>query len=1015
MALWGAAGSAAGDDPPSQGETRESRDDDLKFASGLYAQRRYDLAAEEYERLLKSNPAEEVSADALFGLANCKLMLARYQEARDLFRSFAKRHETDIRSPDAIYRIGECSALLGETEPAREALADFAKRFPKHKFYDAALVNWGDVDFKRGDFKAAKAHYESALAISKSSRLVDRSRYGLGLAEIDLGEFDAAAKTLETLAETGAPEWRDRAWYQIGRGRLIGERPEEAIAAFETLERSFPKSRLNAQARLDKARALLKLKRYDAALAAIAEPAADASASAAAQVLNLKGRILRAQGKLEQALAAFDGAIAKAGPGGAFTPEPAFHSAEVLRELGKPEQARSRFLKLAQDFPKDPWADDALYQAALLATEAGESGAARNLAGLLTSRYPLSPLAAGARVLEARAALADNQPKEAIAILAACLENDRPNPEVADRARYYLGLAYKKDGQSAKAEEILNTLEGSSAVAADAQFLIGQARYEANDYQGAIAPLERYLKDRQDGDVADHAYAYLAVCRGRLGNPAEAKHALDALKKRFPQTKLYASSALLLAESAYEAKDFETASGWFKAASETPETVVKIKALSGWGWSLYQLKNYDESAQAFQMLTQLAPSDAAATEAHRMRGAALEAEGKSELALEAYASAGSLSKTAEGAAAELARARLLAKLKRSHDAGEAYAKLLFEHPEGAGGVALEAILAELAFARLDAGEGDKADAAFERILSDFPKSDKVPEARLYLAESAYQAKRYDRVEELLAPIVSEGSPAAAPVVVQSALYRMGRRCAEVQDWKASGVYFERLAKEFPAGPYAKEARFWSAEAAFQANEPGRALAAFTDLVASPENEKETWTATARVRRVQCLVQQGKWKEAIGEADAVAKDLTNSALVSELDYARGRAHQGLAEFDLARAAFEKVAAARKQGELAARARLMIGETYFHQKNYKEALRAFGKVEILHTDTPKLQAAALLEMGKVYERLSQWTEAAETYERLRANHPGDPNAEEAGKRLAAVMKRIAAAEAESSRVE
>ena len=64
--------------------------------------------------------------------------------------------------------------------------------------------------------------------------------------------------------------------------------------------------------------------------------------------------------------------------------------------------------------------------------------------------------------------------------------------------------------------------------------------------------------------------------------------------------------------------------------------------------------------------------------------------------------------------------------------------------------------------------------------------------------------------------------------------------------------------------------------------------------------------------------------------------------------------------------------------------MRGETYFHQDQFHEALRDFLKVDILH-DAPRWQAAALLEAGKVYERLDQWADAAETYERLLSKFP------------------------------
>ena len=69
----------------------------------------------------------------------------------------------------------------------------------------------------------------------------------------------------------------------------------------------------------------------------------------------------------------------------------------------------------------------------------------------------------------------------------------------------------------------------------------------------------------------------------------------------------------------------------------------------------------------------------------------------------------------------------------------------------------------------------------------------------------------------------------------------------------------------------------------------------------------------------------------------------------MEYARGRALQGLARFDEARAAYQAVIDARKGGDLAARAQLMRGETFFHQKAYHEALREFLKVDILY-DAP-----------------------------------------------------------------
>jgi TolA-binding protein len=82
--------------------------------------------------------------------------------------------------------------------------------------------------------------------------------------------------------------------------------------------------------------------------------------------------------------------------------------------------------------------------------------------------------------------------------------------------------------------------------------------------------------------------------------------------------------------------------------------------------------------------------------------------------------------------------------------------------------------------------------------------------------------------------------------------------------------------------------------------------------------------------------------------------------------------------------------------------MRGETFYHQEQFREALREFLRVSIMY-DAPRWQAAALLEAGKVYERLDQWPDAAETYGRLLSKFPTEPAAMPARQRQAAAVER------------
>jgi TolA-binding protein len=123
-----------------------------------------------------------------------------------------------------------------------------------------------------------------------------------------------------------------------------------------------------------------------------------------------------------------------------------------------------------------------------------------------------------------------------------------------------------------------------------------------------------------------------------------------------------------------------------------------------------------------------------------------------------------------------------------------------------------------------------------------------------------------------------------------------------------------------------------------------------------------------------------------------------------DYHAGRAMQNLGRFDEARDQYRRAIAGRSD-ENAAKSQFMIGETYFHQKRFQEALREFLKVEILYA-FPQWQSGALLEAAKCHESLQEWPRAAETYNRILEKYPKSSHAAEASERRAAALKKVTA---------
>jgi cellulose synthase operon protein C len=1006
MAAWG---QAAGERPATADSRRVP--ESLNFANGLLKDRHYDKAAEEYERFLKTGPKGIDEADARYGLANTRLFLGQYQDARKQFDEFLHVAPNHANAPTAWFRVGEMSYVLGDLPAARKALESYISLSSDagHRFLDTALPYLGEICFALDDLPAARRAFERAERDFPKGRQVDRNRYGLARTLSAQGELDAAVKRLEELGRTGGPEWADKARFQIGVAYATAAQHAEAAEAFAEMERSAPRSALVPEARLRRAEALMKSNRPDDAERLLRTLAADAPQNLAAQAAETLGGSQWDRGKFADARATWNNAL-KRFPSSPLAASLWMRLGEADRQDGKPDEAKTRYLKVLEDFPKDPAAPVALIRASRMMLEANDPEGARDLASSFPNRFPNSALRADARLVEARAALALKQPKQAIELLES---EEKPTPA----ARYVLGRAYQDDGQKEKGDAMLESLANASdagAASSDALFLIGQKNFDSEKYEEAIEPLRKYLADKPKGDVAADALAYLVVTHAKLGREPETQRYLATLIKEFPRAKPLAWARLSLAGLLTDQKEFDRASELVRPVAEEGPPEYRLRAQSELAWSLLQGGKPMDAVALFDALIQAAPKDPLAAEAARGRGRALDAAGKTDDALSAYDLViRNYPKSPEASTAALARARLLMRAKRPADASAAYERYLENYTQ-TGSEPPDLVLADWAAALLDAQKSIEADRVYRRLLDEFPASPRTADARLQLAVSAQESHKLDEAIRLLEPVVAENSKAAA-TIVQSALFLMGKIQAERKDWPAATKTFARLASEYRDGLYAVEARFWAAETVFQGGEAGAAeskaaeaeFTRFIDELRSNPKAAE-WIKTARLRRIQCQILLQHWDDVLSNVKAFKDEIAaDDPRLAEAEFARGRALQGqpLPRFDDARASFDFVIKARPGTELAARAQLMRGETFFHQRDYREALREFLKVDILYKGAPRWQALALLEAGKVEELLDQWSDAADLYQKFLSKYPQDPNAPEATRRLQQAKARLA----------
>ena len=403
-----------------------------------------------------------------------------------------------------------------------------------------------------------------------------------------------------------------------------------------------------------------------------------------------------------------------------------------------------------------------------------------------------------------------------------------------------------------------------------------------------------------------------------------------------------------------------------------------------------------EAAATFAELLEKDPPVELAVEAAMVRGRALEQLGRTDPALAMYDLVVDKYPAAkQHPEALLAAARLRDKLQLRDRAAELYARLdkdYPQHPEA------DTALYEWAWVAAELGKTAESNRLLERVRKEHPQGRYAADATYRLAQGAFAAKDYDRAAKLVAEVLAV---AADSETGEHSLYLQGQIHVVRQEWDRVRDTFETFAERFPNSPRRLVADYWVADVTYRRGryeEAGKLLERLAQLT---RGRTDPWLAMIPLRRAQVLAQSKKWSETYLIASRIEEDFPNFAQQHEVDYLLGRCLQARAEMDGARRAYLKAIRSRtgEKTETAAMAQWMIGETYFHQRNYSTALREYLNLEMLYK-YPTWQAVALLQAGKCRELLGEPKEAAEHYARLLKLYGDTPFAERASQRLKSV---------------
>ena len=524
------------------------------------------------------------------------------ETALELYRGIVDS-KTSTNAEKADFGVGRALALKKDYVGAEPALREFLFAYPNGPLVDQAHFQLGLILLDRGYLQSAVQEFAELLDAPTSVDLETSSRELLAECYFRLKDFNRAIEIDETLLARGAKPATLRrlgeAHTQIGnqeqaltalglfvrrfpgeagadtlafrRAELLAElgRTTQAIAAFQTIPKTFPKSALSSNALASVARLQFEKKDYKAALAAISSvPAGSDPAIGELRIVTLL-RLDRAK-QARQEIKAYKKSFPKQTEALArFQVE----EARVQLRYGNPKDARKALVKVIKDFASSRAAGDAEFYLVEAIEKVGKPE--EHLAALTSfvknrsdnphwarANLQLATLytedqdyvsASRAYVNALNGELEDKERPGVLAALYVAHRNLRlydsaiayarqliqqyPHDARAQNARIDIGEIYNQKGSYAEAIKelvpLLGRLQGDPW--SSVQFFIAESYYKMGDYESG---LREYLKlnYNHQGSVNWIANSLMgrAECFTALGRKSEAIVELEKIKARFP-------------------------------------------------------------------------------------------------------------------------------------------------------------------------------------------------------------------------------------------------------------------------------------------------------------------------------------------------------------------------------------------------------------------------------------------------------------------------------------------------
>ena len=549
-------------------------------AMAEHAQRNFAVSRELCARFLKAHKDHALAAAVTFLAAENELLADRPAQAADAYSQFIAQFPKDANASKARYRLGSALHRLQRFDEAEAALRAVVNGRTTQPEFRQGVLLLGDIAFQRGQWQQAADQFSDYLSFGSDSTSADEATLKLGLCQQRLNQHDSALATFQSLLKT-FPKTAHRAQAIFEQGQILLSRNDldAAQAAFESLLKSGEKSRFFLYAR------------------------------------NHLAGIAMTRGEHAKAAEIF-ALVAKESSDVDVAANAAFQRGVALLAARRPREAADAFARFVEQYPKHERASEAAMHRAVATARAGDHAAAIKLIDQCESmgHADVDPALAASLAYEKAWCLRElKRPDEAAKAYEALIASFADQPIVLNAMleQAELHTAAKQHREAAEALQSLRSALANRAKEAPAElreqalYRLAACRYELGEFDTCAALCGEFIQAHPNSSLRPSAHIFCGEALLKLDQPAKAAPHFAAIIEKNPADPAVAASMLRLGEcQARNGQWSESERTFERYLSRFADSELWFQAQFGMGWARENQGHHDDAIAAYRKVAE---------------------------------------------------------------------------------------------------------------------------------------------------------------------------------------------------------------------------------------------------------------------------------------------------------------------------------------------------------------------------------------------------------------------------